>query len=129
MPRLARIYLDSRIFTFNWMEPTGFSLSDFQRDTQGEMILAAEVRGRIVGFSSSWEPENFIHHLYLNPQDVGRGYGGRLLDGTVKILDKPVRLKAQVRNTKAMWFYRNRGWEELGRGITDRGEYIELVLR
>lgn len=129
IPILTQIYLDSRIHLFHWLDPKTFSLSDFSKDTEGERILVAEYRGIIVGFSSSWEPESFVHHLYLDPGQLGRGIGGRLLDATVDILKRPIRLKAQVKNTRAMWFYRNRGWEELSRGVTDWGEYIELILR
>lgn len=126
---LAQIYLESRIHAFYWLEPLIFSLSDLKKDTEGERILVSESDGRIVGFSSSWEPENFIHHLYLNPSETGRGYGGSLIDATVEMLGRPVRLKAQIRNTRAMWFYRKRGWAEYDRGVTDWGEYIELILR
>lgn len=129
LPRLTQIYLDSRIHLYYWLDPKTFSLSDFPKDTEGERILVAELRGDIVGFSSSWEPDNFIHSLYLDPREIGRGIGGKLLDATVDILKKPIRLKAQVKNTQAMWFYRQRGWEELSRGVTDWGEYVELILR
>lgn len=129
LPRLAQIYLDARIHLFHWLDPKTFSLSDFPKDTEGERILVAEFQGDIAGFSSSWEPDNFIHSLYLDPGKIGRGIGGKLLDATVDILKRPIRLKAQVKNTQAMWFYRKRGWEELSRGVTDWGEYIELVLR
>lgn len=129
LPRLAQIYLDSRIHLFHWLDPKTFSLSDFPKDTEGERILVAEFQGEIAGFSSSWERDSFIHSLYLDPDKIGQGIGGKLLDATVNLLKKPIRLKAQVRNTPAMWFYRQRGWEELSRGVTQLGEYVELILK
>ncbi len=127
--RLAHIYLESRIHAFDWLDPNRFSYSDFERDTEGEALLIAERGNRIIGFSSSWVAENFIHHLYLDPASLGRGIGSLLLDATVKMLGRPVRLKAQVKNPNAMWFYRKHGWMEFDRGATDWGEYIELILR
>jgi ribosomal-protein-alanine N-acetyltransferase len=127
--RLAHIYLESRIHAFDWLDPTRFSYSDFEHDTEGEALLVAESGNRVIGFSSSWVAENFIHHLYLDPVSLGHGVGGLLLDATVKMLGRPVRLKAQVKNPNAIWFYRKRGWTEYDRGVTDWGEYIELILR
>ena len=62
---LADIYYKSRIATFDWMNPNEIELDDFHRDTKGEKIWVAELKGHVVGFVSVWEAENFIHHLFV----------------------------------------------------------------
>jgi len=47
---LADIYYQSRIATFDWMNPDEIKLDDFHSDTDGERIWVAEVKSHIVGF-------------------------------------------------------------------------------
>lgn len=126
---LAVIYLESRTATFNWLDAREFSLSDFERDTKGELVLVAELEGSVVGFSSSWTPENFLHHLYVAPSRTGCGVGSALLDATLRRLGRPARLKCKSLNVRAMAFYRSRGWRTIEHGETEGDPYhlLEFV--
>jgi len=127
--QLRRIYLESRRATFGWMDTTTFEIADFDRDTAGEMVLVAEYGGKIRGFSSSWIPDGFIHHLYVDPEFVGSGIGSLLLDTTIGSLSKPVRLKCMCLNRGALRFYAGRGFEVVGEGIGEGGCYYELEYK
>ena len=62
--------------------PRKIDLADFERETEGERILVGLLNGQIVAYASIWEPDWFIHHLYVDPlaQRVGLG---RVLMNTV----------------------------------------------
>ncbi len=62
---LRKLYLDSRRDSFPWLKADSFRIEDFDRDSQGERIWLSEVLGNVAGFISIWEPDNFIHHLYV----------------------------------------------------------------
>lgn len=112
LPRLEQIYLESRISAFYWIDPTSFNLSDFSKDTEGEWVLVAECEGKPVGFSAIWVKDNFLHHLFIDPNFQRQGIGRRLLDACFAgKLQKPARLKAVVQNARACAFYETLGWE------------------
>ena len=102
---LEHLYLESRRKTFTWLNKQSFSRSDFGRDTQGEEIRVAIKSQRIVGFSSLWRPETFIHHLYVSPNHLGQGIGTRLLR-ELQLEHTQLTLKCMVNNTAAIDFYR-----------------------
>ena len=62
-----------------WLDSKQFCLADFDIDVEGEQIWVALCKGKPVGFISIWEPENFIHHLYISPEYTRKGIGARLL--------------------------------------------------
>jgi len=124
---LARIFLESRLKAFYWLNPARFRLEDFEKETAGEMVYVAEDgSGKILGFISVWEPERFIHHLYIAPNQQRRGVGKQLLESLSSWLPLPYRLKCKVRNEAACAFYRKNGWVETGRDIDEQGEYLVL---
>ncbi len=77
---LREIYLESRMQAFGWMDSSLFRLDDFDRDTEGEIIWVAHQATNPVGFISAWEPENFIHNLFVHPKVAGQGVGSALLN-------------------------------------------------
>ena len=127
--KLAELYLKSRIAAFPWLSAENFSLSDFARDTEEEKVLVGVANGTIVGFSSVWLPENFLHNLFIHPEHFGQGYGSTLLMETIKNLELPAQLKCQQRNIRALSFYKSRGWSKVGEGAAEIGNYELLELR
>jgi len=124
---LARVFLESRLEAFYWQNPARFRLEDFEEETAGEKVFVAEDgSGRIFGFISVWEPERFIHHLYIAPGQQRRGIGKRLLESLSSWLPLPYRLKCKVRNEAACAFYRKNDWVETARGTDEHGEYLVL---
>ena len=68
----ARVYLESRVATFTFMDTTEYCLTDFARDTEDEEIWLAVEQDTVIGFISIWKPENFIHHLFVSPKHLRR---------------------------------------------------------
>jgi GNAT superfamily N-acetyltransferase len=127
-PSLARIFLEARKCTFTWQDATAFNLSDFEHETRGEiLILAAGGNGTVLGFISVWEPESFVHHLFVDPLFQGRGIGTRLLESLREWLPPPHRLKCLLANPRAHLFYLRKGWTEIARSGIGTGAYAELV--
>ena len=123
-PRLAEIFLVARRHAFPWILPSRFKLNDFKRETEGETIIVAECDGKIAGFASVWEPDGFVHHLYVDPKMHRRGIGRALIAGLVEIADKPLELKCQTNNKPAMAFYRRLGFRTADSGVSDMGPWI-----
>ena len=120
---LADIYYQSRIATFDWMNPDEIQLDDFHRDTKGEKVWVAELKGHVVGFVSFWEVEGFIHHLFVLPDYVSQGVGSQLLATCLNQMRKPATLKCVSANTNAWSFYKQKGWKTIDYGTSDGVEY------
>ena len=127
-PALRRLFLDSRRATFHW-QADQFKLSDFDTDTEGEMLLVALFGQEPVGFVSWWPPQNFIHHLFVDPQWLRRGVGRGLLNASLKQIPRPVRLKCQLRNENARAFYMSQGWEVEKQEENANGAYYVMALK
>lgn len=108
---LSQIYLTCRQITFHWIPKETFQLADFEKDTEGESIVVATEDSRPIGFVSIWMQDNFIHHLFVEPQHQGNGHGVLLLNEALKIMGRPARLKCVVKNDKACRFYEKLGWK------------------
>src|ERR1700722_8527762 len=93
---LARIFVDSRLAAFYWQNPARFRLEDFEKETAGETgFVAEDGNGELLGFISVWEPERFIHHLYIAPGELRRGIGKLLLESLSSWLPLPYQLKCK----------------------------------
>jgi GNAT superfamily N-acetyltransferase len=129
---LRALYLLSRRTTFVWLAPEAFKLADFDADVAGERVWVAHVDGRIAGFASVWERENFLHTLFVHPDFLRRGIGTALLAAClatrVANADSPVAmtLKCLAKNLPALDFYAARGWSRVGGGDSPEGEFVLL---
>lgn len=122
---LAGIFLSVRRSIFVWEDPASFQLDDFASATEGELIHVAETaENGIVGFISLWEPEQFVHHLFIANGHRGKGIGRALLDDLARRQPGPFGLKCVAGNSDALSFYRRSGWEQVGEGETDGRPYL-----
>jgi len=124
--RLAVLYARVRREDFAWKSGDAITLSDFDRDTDGEKIFVADVHGEIVGFVSVWLADRFIHHLYVDKRYRRLGVATRLLGMAVTVAGLPVRLKCQTRSLAAMAMYERFGWKRVGEGGEAGREFVEL---
>lgn len=123
---LVAIYRDCRMEAA-WLPPAVRQRSNFARDTEGESVLVAVGKSQeLQGFISVWEPESFIHHLYVRRAARRRGVGERLLNSLNGRMPKPWRLKCLRANTEAYRFYLERGWAEVSSGSGEEGPFAEL---
>ncbi|WP_042167615.1 GNAT family N-acetyltransferase [Paenibacillus gorillae] len=112
-PELRKIYLESRKMNFHWANSKEMTLEDFDRDTVEEVIILAEENSRILGFSSLYLPEDFIHNLFVHPDYTGKGVGAKLLHHAAEKMNKPLRLKCVSENHRALKFYESNGWKKV----------------
>ncbi|MCW0220571.1 MAG: GNAT family N-acetyltransferase [Prosthecobacter sp.] len=127
-PAMAAIY--QRCLTVaDWMPEEVKATADFDRDTEGERLFVEETgAGRILGYVAVWEPESFIHHLYVDPEVQGRRVGVRLLTSLLDHVALPWRLKCSCSNQRAHQFYLSQGWVELEMGDSEAGPYMLMEL-
>ncbi len=108
---LSKLYLDCRIATFDWWQADEFKLGEFEKSTEGETVIVAEMNNEILGFCSIWE-DNFIHNLFVDVNIQNKGIGKALLEYAFNnLIKKPARLKCTVQNNKACAFYEKNGWQ------------------
>ena len=101
--------------------------SNFARDTGGEAVLVAVGSSdEPEGFVSVWEPEAFIHHLYVRNGSRNKGIAKQLLDSLISRLPKPWRLKCVRANDVALAFYLRHGWLEVSSGVGEDGPYAVM---
>lgn len=101
--------------------------SDFARDTKGELLLVAvDGDDEPEGFVSAWEPDAFIHHLYVRTGSQRNGVGTQLLEALRARLPGPWRLKCVRANDRALAFYLREGWREISSGVGEDGPYAVL---
>ncbi len=100
---------------------------DFAATTQGERVIVAVSQvGELIGVVSVWEPESFIHCLFVDRKYQGQGVGTELLKSLTPWLPFPWKLKCLASNRNALDFYRRRGWTKLETGRGDQGTYFLL---
>lgn len=125
---LRKLFLKERQDTFFWLDPTEFKLDDFEKHIKGELVLVATDQEIPVGFISIWMPNNFIHHFYVDQKYQGKGVGTLLLNAAIQKTLLPITLKCLEENTKAVAFYRKKGFIEKERGPSEHGDYILFEL-
>jgi ribosomal protein S18 acetylase RimI-like enzyme len=126
---LRKLFLEVRQQTFFWRDAKEFTLLDFDRETEGELVLVARSDNELAGFISIWLADSFIHHLYVDEKYRSFGVGTNLINAVIERIGLPLRLKCVENNTKAIAFYAKRGFREKGRGLSDDDAYIMLELQ
>ncbi|HEV7279709.1 MAG TPA: GNAT family N-acetyltransferase [Pirellulaceae bacterium] len=126
---LRTLFLDARRATFPWRPQQDWTLEDFDRSTEGELVLVATIEGRIVGFVSWWAPDNFVHNLFVAPDRLRFGIGGRLLGAALARMGRPAWLKCDRRNENAIGFYLANGWEPYEERVELGADWLPLVMR
>ena len=127
--KLKDIFLETRRSTFSWVDTSQFKLSDFEKETEGEYVLVAMIDEKVIGFISVWVADNFIHHLYVDKSFQDQKVGTKLLNAVLDKFGLPVRLKCEIKNQKAVSFYRQKGFVEIEQGHSEMGVYILFELR
>lgn len=129
-PALRALFLRSRRDTFVWQPAEAFTLADFDAQTQDERLwVALDDAARPIGFIALWEPEQFIHHLYVDRAWMGRGVGRALLHALPGWPRARFVLKCLSRNEAALGFYRACAFTEIGRGGEGDRAYLLLASR
>lgn len=125
--RLRELYVAARDAAFVWDPPGAHRPEDFDIATAGERILVACGRARPVGFASIWEPDSFLHCLFVHPLYQGRGVGTALLAECRRYFRSGATLKCLTSNRAALRFYESRGWHVRAEGDDPGGPYYLLA--
>ena len=124
---LSRLFVASRNATFVWTPPGAHSLEDFDRMTRGERILVAKLEGIPVGFAAIWEPDSFLHSLFVAPEFQGCGVGAALLAACDRYFSQAPTLKCIKANENAQRFYLSQGWRIIGEGSGLEGPHVVMT--
>lgn len=126
---LLEIFNSSRL-AIGCYSDKGIKLDEFSSIISGEDIhVAVDGEGIILGFIGVWVPDQFIHHLYVSPDQQRKGIAKLLLIECIEIYQLPLTLKCDNRNTDAIRFYENCGFLPVSEGIGDYGPWTEYVLK
>ncbi|MDE5439209.1 GNAT family N-acetyltransferase [Elizabethkingia meningoseptica] len=99
-------------------------ISDFRKELKNEIVYEAFVNDKLIAFMSLWEPDNFIHHLYILPEYQGRQIGQQMINFLAGRYGEPLGLKCLTQNIQAVNFYKKNNFYEKYRGTSENGEYI-----
>ncbi len=108
----AEIFLAARMMANPEVPPDRFAIEDFSLSTADLEIMVAERGRRVVGFVSLDRERLELDHLFVSPQEQGRGVGALLLAEAGRILGPGARLLCDAQNTAVRAFYRAQGWLE-----------------
>ena len=110
-----------------WLAPEAKSNPDFTKVSEGEtVVVCCDREDNVLGFVSVYEPDSFVHHLYVAQGCQGQGVGTALLDSLNAWVSMPWHLKCVARNGSALAFYLARGWVEENRAQGPEGPYVLL---
>lgn len=98
----------------------------FASETEGERTFVAVLVEGVAGFVSLYPPQGFIHHLYVDPEFQRRGIGQALLAAAVVDVGGRASLKCQLKNRRALAFYRRLGWSDGDTGGDEATPWIRM---
>lgn len=109
---LCQLYNDILEKVFVWQEEPRVDLDDFSKMINGELIYIAYVEYKLVGFLTLYEPDTFVHFLFIDNTLQRSGVGSRLLEEVeLDFPSKDISLKCLVKNKKALSFYKKKGFK------------------
>ncbi len=98
-------------------------LEDFDAATADEQLWVAECDGQPVGFAAVWTADNFLHHLFVDPDWQGKHIGSALLAQVERTFTASGTLKCLMENKNALRFYQRHGWTIEAQGASPKGRY------
>jgi len=121
---LRELFVSARNAAFSWSASDAHKLEDFDIVTEGEKIVVAVVSSDPIGFASIWEPDSFLHNLFVHPNFQGQGVGRALLAYCEKYFSDIPTLKCVKANKNARRFYQAQGWTVRSEAVGPDGPYV-----
>lgn len=122
----AALYHRVATAALHWMPPNSFTPEVFLEQARYETVWLAWEEGRIAGLAALYEPDNFLHSLYVDHGRQGRGIGLALLNVVAAAAQGPLSLKVEEQNAGARRFYAREGFREIETGMSDGSRWILL---
>ena len=119
LPICAALYQTTLRTHFHWIPTARHQAGDFLRAARNELVWVAVADGEICGIAAIYEPDAFVHSLFV--RDPGRGVGKALLDAMAAASDQPLSLKCSPPNLRARAFYEREGFEVIESGLDPDG--------
>lgn len=129
MPECAALYVSVGRSAFSWRGPQSFCAEDFLAFAAEEDVFVAEAAGEIVGVLTLYQPESFVHALYVSHAAQGQGIGRALLALAASSTCGNLTLKCDLANRRALQFYDRLGLERMGGGESDGVAWVKLIAR
>ncbi len=114
------------LFARVWAAALPGPAPDFAAATAGEALYLAWQGTRLAGRASVWEPDQFLHFLFVDPAAQRTGVGRALVAHLAACYPPPLTLKCLRCNETALAFYRATGWRACGTGGAGVDAYILL---
>ncbi len=125
---LRKLYVASRAAAFPWLPPSRLRLEDFDRDTREERVIVALLGATPAGFASIWEPDHFLHNLFVHPDHFRKGIGRALIGHCMPCFGGHAALKCLKSNAGAHAFYLHLGWRVAESGESPEGPYFLMTI-
>ncbi|MEM9143526.1 MAG: GNAT family N-acetyltransferase [Bacteroidota bacterium] len=114
-----------------WMEHWKDDLTLTEEAFATDRVLVMELGHIIIGFSALKEADkNYeIGHLWILPEYIGRGYGKKLLERTLRPItnQKPIRVEA---DPNAEPFYKSQGFVTVGQVASfPKGRFLPVMQK
>ncbi len=123
------------IFSSAWNQifpnqPRRVTVQEFSELTKDELILIALINKKVVGFIAIYEPESFIHHLFIYPEFQRQGVGTQLLrEVIIRTSATELILKCNLENHGALSFYQTLRFKKTeDTGVDKFGAWVKLTL-
>jgi ribosomal protein S18 acetylase RimI-like enzyme len=114
--------------TFTWFDRLDDQAAKFRSEAAQEEVYVALAGGRLVGLVSFYRPDSFLHSLYVDYAEHGRGVGAALLAHIEAIAEAPVSLKVQTRNLQARRFYERNGFKIVEEGQdSEQSQWVRMA--
>ncbi len=110
LQEMGELYIEVAGHVFSSDEGDEADLDDVEEATEGEVIYLARSEDRIVGFIAYYQPDHFLHSLYIHFDYQGKGVGRQLVDHIVKEHGPGHTLKVEKQNEGAIGFYSRLGY-------------------
>ena len=101
----------------------------FDDAVRSERIYVATYQGSIAGMATVWEPDAFVHYLFVGREFRRHGIGSAMAENLAEKYDKPLTLKCLIENAAAMAFYLSTGWTQIDEGHSEEGPYARLEYK
>ncbi|MFC6345923.1 GNAT family N-acetyltransferase [Vagococcus carniphilus] len=109
---LCQLYNNTLEKAFVWQKESRIDLDSFVKMIDVELAYLAYEEEQLVGFLTLYEPDTFIHFLFIDTALQKSGVGSALL-GKIE-LDFPnedISLKCLLQNKNALSFYKKKGFK------------------
>ncbi len=127
LPICAALYQTTLRTHFTWVPAARHQAGDFLRAAREELVWVAVADGEISGIAALYEPDAFVHSLYV--RTPGLGVGRALLEAMTTASDQPLSLKCSQPNVRARAFYEREGFEVIESGTDPDGSAWWRMLR